>query len=306
MIRGICIVLTSLAIVGCDYADRQDAQHDDPSNPYYKKAQQDLDDNNPSGAVSDYEQALGINPKLAGAQYELGVLYSEKLNDPIGSIFHFKRYLELAPNSDKADQVKALIDKQSQAFAASLPNSPTQSANDYAQLQADNATLKKQVDDASHTIAQLQAQLVDVTKHSHDMAQVPVPASTDNPAPAVVADASTPTPAASSSAPATSAPANADPATPATNAATSTTPPRALPVDTNAPDVNATPSGSTAAVAGGSGRTYTVVKGDSLWKIAHKMYPGDTKNGVDKIEEANKDAIGNKPLKIGQVLVIPQ
>ena len=44
----------------------------------------------------------------------------------------------------------------------------------------------------------------------------------------------------------------------------------------------------------------------SYWKIAKKMYPGDTKNGVEKIQEANKDAIGGKPLKIGQVLVIPQ
>ena len=36
------------------------------------------------------------------------------------------------------------------------------------------------------------------------------------------------------------------------------------------------------------------------------MYPGDTKNGVDKLQEANKDAIGGKPLKIGQVLIVPQ
>jgi len=35
------------------------------------------------------------------------------------------------------------------------------------------------------------------------------------------------------------------------------------------------------------------------------MYPGHTKEGVDKIQEANKDALGNKPLKIGQVLIIP-
>jgi len=49
-----------------------------------------------------------------------------------------------------------------------------------------------------------------------------------------------------------------------------------------------------------------VVKGDSLWKIAHKMYPGDTKNGVDKLQEANKDSLGGKPLKIGQVLIVPQ
>jgi hypothetical protein len=35
------------------------------------------------------------------------------------------------------------------------------------------------------------------------------------------------------------------------------------------------------------------------------MYPGDTKNGVAKIQEANKDVLGTKPLKIGQVLIIP-
>jgi nucleoid-associated protein YgaU len=82
-------------------------------------------------------------------------------------------------------------------------------------------------------------------------------------------------------------------------------PQKALPLD--ATNVIATPAapGAPAADAGPS-RSYTVVKGDSLWKIAHKMYPGDTKNGVDKIQEANKDAIGGKPLKIGQVLVIPQ
>ena len=86
----------------------------------------------------------------------------------------------------------------------------------------------------------------------------------------------------------------------ATNAAAST-PPRALPLDaTNAA------TGTAPAADAGPSKTYKVVKGDSLWKIAHKMYPGDTKNGVEKLKDANKDAIGNKPLKIGQVLVVPQ
>ncbi len=84
--------------------------------------------------------------------------------------------------------------------------------------------------------------------------------------------------------------------------AASTGPQKALPLDaTNAVATPAAPG-----TDAGPSKTYTVVKGDSLWKIAHKMYPGDTKNGVDKIQEANKDAIGGKPLKIGQVLVIPQ
>jgi 5'-nucleotidase/UDP-sugar diphosphatase len=92
----------------------------------------------------------------------------------------------------------------------------------------------------------------------------------------------------------------------ATGAATPPVPPRALPLDAT----NAAPAAATATAggteSGGANRSYKVVSGDSLWKISHKMYPGDTKNGIDKIKDANKDTlIEGKPLKIGQVLVIP-
>jgi LysM repeat protein len=267
MSRSLCLAIAaSLSLAGCNLANSQDAQYDDARNPHYKQAQQDLDNNKPADAAAEYEAALGANPKLAGAQYQLGILYGEKLQDPISSIFHFKRFLELSPNSDQAANAKEQIDKQSQAFAASLPNA--QSGPDYAKLQADNAALQKQADDAARTIAQLQAQL-----KQHHIAT----ASTTEPAPG---------------------------APPSTNPAP-TGPLKALPLDATNAMVNAAAPGTPATDAGPS-KTYTVVKGDSLWKIAHKMYPGDTKNGVDKIQEANKDAIGGKPLKIGQVLIIPQ
>ena len=85
-------------------------------------------------------------------------------------------------------------------------------------------------------------------------------------------------------------------------------PQKALPIDST--NFVATPGAPAApgapATDAGPARSYTVVKGDSLWKIAHKEYPHDTKNGVDKLTEANKDIIGGKPLKIGMVLVVPQ
>ena len=141
------------------------------------------------------------------------------------------------------------------------------STDDVIKLTEENAALKKEVSDAKATIAKLQAQLAQAGQ-----------------TPAAVTDASAPT--------------NAVPAGPL----------KALPLD--ATNIIATPAAPGApgapATDAGPSRTYTVAKGDSIWKIAHKMYPGDTKNGVEKIQEANKDAIGGKPLKIGQVLVIPQ
>ncbi len=163
----------------------------------------------------------------------------------------------------------------------SSTNSPAGSTapagDEISKLQAENAALKQEVADAKHTISQLQAELNKAGIHHH--------AVTDS------------TPEAQTAA--------AD-ATASTNAAPSG-PLKALPLDAPNPALehDQTATGTPAADAG-PGKTYTVVKGDSLWKIAHKMYPGDTKNGVDKIQEANKDAIGGKPLKIGQVLIIPQ
>jgi len=52
--------------------------------------------------------------------------------------------------------------------------------------------------------------------------------------------------------------------------------------------------------------TYTVVKGDSLWKIAQKLLGAGAKYTL--IYDANKDVIGSDPNKIypGQVLTIPK
>ena len=135
-------------------------------------------------------------------------------------------------------------------------------------LKAENAVLKKEVADAKVTISKLQDQLAE----------------------AKITAAAAP-----------SAAATANGTEPATGAG----PQKALPIDST--NFVATPGapGSPAADAGPA-RSYTVVKGDSLWKIAHKEYPHDTKNGVDKLTEANKDTIGGKPLKIGMVLVVPQ
>lgn len=275
----------TLLLVACNQAsaDKDPAQTDTDSNPNYKQAKQDLDNNNPQAAAGDYEAALAANPKLAGAHYELGVIYGDKLNDPVSSIYHFKRFLELSPSTDKKDQVQALIDKEGQDFAASLPQSkPGITQADMDKLTSDNAALKKQVDDANTTIAQLQAKL----KHHGAVAT------------ASMTDA---TPASA----ATDAPASVTPA-PAAG------PQKALPVDpTVAAQGNADTDNAAAASTNATGgappagaRSYTVVKGDNYWKIAHKLYPGHTKEGVEKIQEANKQ-VNERNLKPGQVLVIP-
>jgi LysM repeat protein len=292
----------ALGLAGCSQLNKETTQTDGSSSQAFKQAQQDLDNNNPSAAIADYEAALASDPKLAGAHYELGVVYADKMNDPVSSIYHFKRFLDLSPNSDKKEQVQAMIDKQGAIYAATLPNSGPSPA-DMTKLQDENASLKKEVDDASTTITKLQAQL---SKLEAVAAKQPSEAPTGP----MLAQAGT------STAPDPSAPVSTDatgmtavPAAPAGTNAPAATPPKALPVDAAtaaAGNADTQPGGTNSApVSLTDARSYKVVKGDSYWKIAKKMYPGDTKNGVQKIEDANKETVG-KPLKIGQVLVIPK
>jgi nucleoid-associated protein YgaU len=65
-------------------------------------------------------------------------------------------------------------------------------------------------------------------------------------------------------------------------------------------------SSSTAPTPAGASRTYTVVRGDSLSKIAKSLYGKAGKWRV--IYEANKVVIGSNPdlIKPGQVLTIPE
>jgi nucleoid-associated protein YgaU len=302
--RSYLVLAAALALAGCNSASKEKISSDDSQNPHYKQAQQDLDGGNPGAAAADYESALAENPKLVQAQYELGVLYGDKLGDPVSSIYHFKRYLELDPSSDKKDQVQEQIDKQGQAFAASLPNAPLTSGAEVKPTAA-TAALKKQLSDAMHTITQLQTELAQSAKHHGHFSTQWIAGTPSTASGPMLADDT------ASNAPPAGTPANgAGAASPTPTTVAPAAPPRAVAVDTNAPDVNAAPttSGTNGAPAAASGpsRTYTVVKGDSLWKIAHKMYPGDTKNGEDKIRDANKEAMSGKFLKPGQVLIIPQ
>ena len=174
----------------------------------------------------------------------------------------------------------AQMDDSTNAPAAAPADSSAPAGDEVTRLRTENAALRKEVVDAAHTIEQLQARLAQ-SGANHQPGAVPA-----EPSPS-------PTTPDANAAPDAGGPAPAPPSGPQ----------KALPLDATNANVN---PASPDAVPSGPSRSYTVVKGDSLWKIAHKMYPHDTLNGEDRIRDANKDVFNGKFLQPGQVLVIPQ
>ena len=71
-------------------------------------------------AIAAFKRALVADPKEAKAERGLGVTYAAK-GDKAEGVAHLKKYLELAPTADDADEVKANIAAYEKASAAAEP-----------------------------------------------------------------------------------------------------------------------------------------------------------------------------------------
>ncbi len=330
-IRRLFLLLPLLLLISCDKEDPR-LEAEDDRNPYFKEAQEAIHDRDFEKAVKSYETALRKNPKVAAAHYEIGMLYSEKLGDPIKTIYHLQRFLDERPNTDKAEMAKGHLDNAKITFAATLPNSPVQNAELFAKIQSDNLSLKKEreelykkitemehalsasKEEQTKTVALLEEEKVKAAKTLEEatlkatqaasaVVSPVVPAEvnsgnlTDKVNPVAVQQPSTPAAATTQA----QAALNKGISSTVPNTIQSTVPNNTV----NAPGTfSAPPSNSTPAAT--AARSYTIQKGDTLWKISKKHYPKDVVNGIERIKNANLETLPEgKPLKIGTAILIP-
>jgi LysM repeat protein len=58
------------------------------------------------GALESFERTVQANPRNAAAHFELGVLYQDRMNDPLAAAFHYQKHLQLRPKSEYAEAIK--------------------------------------------------------------------------------------------------------------------------------------------------------------------------------------------------------
>ena len=105
-----------------------------------KQAAQDF-----RGAVSAYESALDGTSKSSDVHFRLGLIYSDKLNDPVSAIHHFNRYLTFQPNGPHAKEAKSNLDRLELTLATTLAGGTLISHTEATKLKAENKDLKAQL-----------------------------------------------------------------------------------------------------------------------------------------------------------------
>ena len=281
-------LLAALVLSSCQQAP-PGSDAEDERNPFFRQASKDVADLNYPAAIKQFEKAIATNPTVVKAYLQIGLLYGDKLGDPISAIYFFQKYLEARPNAAEREEVVAAMEKAKIDFALSLTNSGIQNSAEIARMSKENVDLKQQITQLQGTLAAKEAQVSQVAgAAAPPKATAVVPAS-----------------------PTASTNATAEKKAPAKSitARNTTAKTSEAPAKTDIPSVPAaTPPAAPAEVAALSAdaKQHTIGSGDTLWKLAKKYYPAslDLNEEIAKIKTANP-GLNDRNLKIGTVINIP-
>ena len=152
--------LVGLVLSGC----LPSGPRDEEKEPYFLAGKSRVNTMDFKGAVESFEKAVEVNPRSASAHFELGWLYDQKESDPAAAIYHYQRYLKLAPSSGKADLVKTriLACKQQLAETVSLGPVTERQQLQFEQLVEANKKLRDELEKLRADAVRLQ----ELTNHA--------------------------------------------------------------------------------------------------------------------------------------------
>lgn len=94
-------------------------------------------------AINLYETALDGSERSAEIHYRMALLYDDKMKDPLSALHHFKRYLTVAPNGAKAEEVKKFMKRGELALVTDLSGDALVTRAEAARLKNENLNLRK-------------------------------------------------------------------------------------------------------------------------------------------------------------------
>ncbi len=223
---------------------------------------------------------------------EAGVIFLDHAKDPIYASYHFRRYLELQPNSKQAEFVRGKVTAAKREFARSIPGRPMEDQSVRMQSDDEVATLRRENAELRAELATLRGGGAMPVPRAPRMITVPEEALTPSAVPPPVATV-------------VDAPPASTPVRPAMPA--DRPPPPGVQVQAPAPSPVATQAPKPAPprpAPAAAGRTHLVAQKDTLYGISVKYYGNGRQ--VEAIYQANRDVMKDRTdVRPGMTLKLP-
>lgn len=302
----VVIMAFAATLVGCGPSDATSLKPEE-RNPHYIKGRKYKEKRDFQAAADSFKKAVRVNPDFAQAHLELALIYDDKLSDQVSAIYHYKRYLELEPNSNMSSLVRDYIDRARLTLSVRPASSTMATVQDMSQLPRETTTVLPPVtpQPSPQTLTPVPQPQPQPQPHQQAVvAPTPVPAPVPQPKPQPVAQPQ-PSPTPPTRAAIKPPPPPKPKPTPTPQRVTTVTnhQPK-VHVSQPAPAPKPPPPKATPTVETPAGRTHIVRQGDTLESLALQYY--GTRAQWEKIYKANTDALPSKrDLQVGQRLTIP-
>ena len=252
----------------------------------YRDAKQLENQGRMDEALASYLRVIARRGDSAPESHlDAGQIYLGYIKDPIFAIYHFRKYLELEPNSKQAQLVRGQIEAAKREFARRLPGQPQEDSSPRLESPDELDSVRRENQELKAELAALRASgstPITITRSSADISQADLPS---EPAPARSEDSGSPI--------------------------------KLAPMDQRSPQVagqdavasepvapSGPPARSGAKTAAQGGRSHTVAKGETLYGISVKYYGTGSKR--KDIFNANRDIMSKETdLKPGMQIRIP-
>ena len=140
------LCIATLMLCGCD-KNTQSTEAKEERNPLVKQGQAYMEIKDYNKAEAAFKQAIENKPTLARPCLDLATIYHQYKPDYISSIFYYKRYLELRPDSEKEEFINEQIQSVQMALANAIltQSGAVRAMQDMKKLRQENAELKRQL-----------------------------------------------------------------------------------------------------------------------------------------------------------------
>lgn len=127
------------ALSGCDQIAAN------PRDKARKAADEALRAKKYHAAAAALEGVLDGTATTAEVHYELGLLYEDKLDDPVGALHHFGRYLAYDPKGSRAGDARRLCAELEPRIVSGMAAGGRITQQEAVRLKNENLALRKQV-----------------------------------------------------------------------------------------------------------------------------------------------------------------
>jgi tetratricopeptide (TPR) repeat protein len=123
ILRGLVVLLllASFLAGGCAPADTVTRETDERA---YRRGKSLQREGRHEEALQAFLSLIASRPDAVESHLEAGLIYLNRIKDPLAAIYHFRSYLSLNPEGEHADFVEELIQTAQKDFAVSLPGNP--------------------------------------------------------------------------------------------------------------------------------------------------------------------------------------